>query len=166
MSKSKHQVVHSFAQQEAPRATAPEVQRELACRLADTYVLILKTHGYHWNVEGPNFYALHKMLEEQYRDLFEASDELAERLRALGQYAPGSFAAMRDLTSVKEAGEPPFSGKHIIQDLVQDHTAIAESLRRGIELCEEHDDMATADLLTERLTNHEKFAWMLRSMNV
>lgn len=167
MAKSKHQAVHPLSRQEDMRRNvAPEVQTELACRLADTYVLTLKTHGYHWNVEGANFYALHKLLEEQYQELFEAADEIAERLRALGRFAPGSFAEMRELSGIQEAGEPPFSEKHIIQDLVNDHMNVAQALRRGIEICEEHDDMGTADLLTNRVKAHEKDAWMLRSMQV
>lgn len=168
MAKTKQQqVVHSFAKQDQEqRGAAADVGRELAACLADTYVLTLKTHGYHWNVEGPHFPSLHQLLEEQYQELFLAADEVAERLRSLGEFAPGSFEQMRQLSRIVEAGDPPFSEGQIIQDLTNDHQAMATALRKAIAVCEEHDDMGTADLFTNRLKAHEKAAWMLRSTKI
>ena len=133
------------------------------CRvLADTYTLYLKTHNFHWNVTGPNFSSLHKLFEEQYSELAEAVDEIAERIRTLGHPAPGSYKAFAEHTSLKdEDGVPDW--KEMVEQLVNDNEATARTLRSAFSSGEAGNDEATIDLLTERLRVHEKAAWMLRS---
>lgn len=139
-----------------------EINAGLARTLADTFTLYLKTHGYHWNVTGPHFRSLHLMLEEQYTALFEASDELAERMRALGDVAPGSMAEMLELTSLKDH-EPAEDAMTMVKNLQRDHEKVAELIRPLSEAADEAGDGATADLYNARLAFHEETAWMLRS---
>ena len=131
--------------------------------LADSYTLYLKTHYFHWNVEGPMFQTLHLMFETQYNELALAVDLIAERIRALGYPAPGSYAAYSKLTSIPEATEVP-KAKEMIRQLVQGHEAVAKTARGIFAQVEEAHDESTADLLTQRLQIHEKTAWMLRSL--
>lgn len=135
----------------------------LAKVLSDTFVLYLKTHNYHWNVEGENFRDLHEMFEEQYRDLWETTDDLAERIRALGHYAPGTFAQFARLATVKEKDDIP-RANDMLRDLVADNEAVARTLRSAIATTQEAGDEASAGLLTDRLTTHEKQVWMMKSM--
>lgn len=128
--------------------------------LADSYVLALKTQNYHWNVTGPNFSSLHVLFEQQYTELAAAIDTLAERIRALGHKAPGSFAEFGKLTSLKEA-EDKLNASGMIKDLHSDQLALAKKLKKAIAVAEEENDATTADLLTGRLAVHEKNAWML-----
>lgn len=140
------------------------VVKELSARLADSYMLYIKTQNYHWNVEGPNFYAIHKLTEEHYIDLQDAIDLMAERIRALGYFAPGRFSDFSNFSQIRESQVPPYSESAILQDLTMDHQMVSEKLRESIAACEKEDDQATVDMLTDRLKFHEKALWMLRSM--
>ena len=131
--------------------------------LADTYLLLLKTHSYHWNVVGPLFVSLHGLTETQYRELFEASDTIAERIRALGYPAPLGFAEMIPHTRLAEESQPR-TAEEMIENLVQDHEAVVRNLRATIDVADEQRDHATADLLTERMAVHEQSIWMLRAL--
>jgi starvation-inducible DNA-binding protein len=140
-----------------------QISKGLAHFLADTYTLYLKTHNYHWNVTGPHFQALHTMFEGQYTELADAVDQVAERIRALGVKAPGSYHEFAKLTSVKETtGE--LNASQMIADLVQSHEQVIRTARGLFPIVNECDDQPTNDLLTQRLQIHEKTAWMLRSM--
>lgn len=131
--------------------------------LADTYTLYLKTHSFHWNVEGPMFNTLHQMFMTQYTELWTALDAIAERIRALGFPAPGTNTEFARLTSIEESPGQPDAMK-MVALLVKGHEAVARTARSVFPLAEEAGDEATADLLTQRLQIHEKTAWMLRSL--
>ena len=135
----------------------------LAVLLADTYTLYLKTHNYHWNVTGPMFQTLHVLFETQYTELSLAVDLIAERIRALGEFAPGSYKEFAKLTSIKEADGIP-SAEEMIKDLVKGQEAIAKTARSIVPVADEASDEVSLDLLTQRMTVHEKTAWMLRSL--
>jgi starvation-inducible DNA-binding protein len=139
------------------------IARGLSSLLADTYTLYLKTHNYHWNVTGPMFTTLHLMFEQQYNELALAVDLVAERIRALGVYAPGSYSAFAELSSIEEAKEV-LGAEDMIRDLVADNEAVARTARAIFLIVEAAHDEPTADLLTQRLQVHEKTAWMLRSL--
>ncbi len=146
----------------------PEEQRlaivaGLSSTLADSYTLYLKTHNFHWNVTGPMFATLHQLFETQYTELALAVDEIAERIRSLGAYAPGSYREFQELTSVKEADGVP-EATEMIRQLVSDHETVVRTLRSVFPAADAGNDEATADLLTQRLQVHEKTAWMLRSL--
>lgn len=131
--------------------------------LADTYALYVKTQHFHWNVTGPMFRALHEMFEEQYTELADAVDEVAERIRALGHPAPGSFSKFAELTTIdEEAGVP--QAQEMIRQLVLGHEAVVRTARTVFASAESANDQVTVDLLTERMQVHEKTAWMLRSL--
>lgn len=138
------------------------VAEELKVVLADHYLLMLKTHNYHWNVRGPLFKSVHDLTEEQYESLFAAIDEIAERIRALGKLAPGSFALYKELSDIKE-GRVDLKAEDMIADLLQSQEMVIKNIRQATEKAEEAEDDVTVDLLTERLTDLEKYAWMLRS---
>jgi starvation-inducible DNA-binding protein len=140
-----------------------EIADGLARVLADTYTLYLKTHNYHWNVVGPMFNTLHLMFETQYTELATAVDEIAERIRALGEPAPGSYAEFSELSSVVEDTEKP-DALEMVRRLVDAHETVARTARSVFPIAERASDEPTADLLTQRLQVHEKTAWMLRSM--
>lgn len=144
------------------RNTDPVV-KALEQALADTFTLALKTQNYHWNVTGSNFFGLHNLFEEQYNDGYAAADELAERIRALGAPAPGGLSAFQEITKIKEA-KAGLDAKGMLDDLIAANEAIAESLKGSIEVSEKAEDPATADMLTARVTVHDKAAWMLRSV--
>jgi starvation-inducible DNA-binding protein len=131
--------------------------------LADTYTLYLKTHSFHWNVEGPMFNTLHQMFMTQYTELWTALDAIAERIRSLGFPAPGTNTEFAKLTSIEESPGQPEAMK-MVALLVKGHEAVARTARGVFPLAEEAGDEATADLLTQRLQIHEKTAWMLRSL--
>ena len=131
--------------------------------LADSYSLYLKTHNYHWNVEGPLFNTLHLMFEEHYTELAAAVDEIAERIRALGVKAPGSYTAFGKLTSIDEAFGNE-TAEEMIRQLVIGQETVSRTAREAIKAAEAASDAPTADLLTQRMQIHEKNAWMLRSM--
>ncbi len=130
--------------------------------LADSYTLYLKTHNYHWNVTGPMFTTLHTLFETQYTELALAVDEIAERIRSVGAFAPGSYTAFTKLSTVQEETGRP-EAKEMIRALVSDQEAVAEAARGVIVAAEAIRDQASADLATRRLDVHEKNAWMLRS---
>lgn len=131
--------------------------------LADTYTLYLKTHNFHWNVTGPQFQTLHLMFETQYTELALAVDLIAERIRALGMPAPGTYAAFGKLTSIAETEGVPKS-EEMIRLLVQGQEAVVRTARSVFPVAEAADDQPTVDLLTQRMQVHEKTAWMLRSL--
>jgi starvation-inducible DNA-binding protein len=131
--------------------------------LADTYTLYIKTHNFHWNVTGPLFNTLHLMFEQQYTELATAVDEIAERIRALGFPAPGSYKQFGALTSVEEEEGVP-SAEEMISQLAKDQETVTRTAREVFPVAEKADDEPTADLLTQRMLIHEKTAWMLRSM--
>ena len=145
------------------RNDSEQIATGLSRLLADSYTLYLKTHNYHWNVTGPLFNTLHTMFEEQYTELATAVDEIAERIRALGIKAPGSYSAFSALTSIDEAtgGE---SAEAMIRALVEGQETVARTARAAFPAADEANDEPTADLLTQRMQIHEKNAWMLRSM--
>lgn len=130
--------------------------------LADSYALYLKTHGYHWNVRGPNFQSLHVLLEGQYQEEWAALDDIAERIRALGQLAPMGYGAFGNLTSLKD-GDPENGWEAMLGELLSDNETVIRTLRDAFPVADEAGDEATADLLTQRLQAHEKHAWMIRA---
>ena len=139
------------------------IAQGLSHLLADTYTLYLKTHNFHWNVTGPMFQTLHLMFETQYNELALAVDLVAERIRALGHPAPGSYADYAKLSSIKEAkGVPPAS--KMIAELVAGQEAVVRTARQVFPVAEKASDQPTMDLLTQRMQLHEKTAWMLRSL--
>ncbi len=140
-----------------------EIGAGLSRLLADTYTLYLKTHNFHWNVTGPLFNTLHLMFETQYNELALAVDEIAERIRALGLPAPGSYAQFAQLTSIREETGVP-AAEEMIRQLVKDQEAVVRTARSIFPAVEKASDEPTADLLTQRMQVHEKAAWMLRSM--
>ncbi|MBX3247217.1 MAG: DNA starvation/stationary phase protection protein [Myxococcales bacterium] len=131
--------------------------------LADSYTLYLKTHSFHWNVEGPMFNTLHEMFMVQYTELWNALDLIAERIRSLGYYAPGTYAELGKLSSIEETEGVP-EAMAMVRLLVKGHESVARTAREAFKPAEKAGDQATADLLTQRLQVHEKTAWMLRSL--
>jgi len=130
--------------------------------LADTYMLYLKTHNYHWNVTGELFHSLHEQFEEQYNELATAVDEIAERIRALGYRAPGTFSEFSELTSISEETEEP-EALEMVRRLALGNEQVLRTAREALQPAREAEDEATVDLLTQRLHVHSKIAWMLRS---
>ena len=130
--------------------------------LADTYRMVFKTHAYHWNVEGPLFYSIHHLTDEQYVNMFAAADDLAERIRALGQLAPSRLSDILTASIVKDTDKLP-STQAMVEDLANDHERIANRMHKLIELAETQKDPVTVDLITTRSAFHEKAAWMLRA---
>ncbi|MGD8748841.1 MAG: Dps family protein [Balneolaceae bacterium] len=130
--------------------------------LADSYMLYLKTHNYHWNVTGELFHSLHEQFEEQYNELATAVDEIAERIRALGYRAPGTFSEFNDLTSINEEVEEP-EALEMVRRLALGNEQVLRTAREALEPAKAAEDEATVDLLTQRLHVHSKTAWMLRS---
>ena len=146
----------------------PENQRKsiaegLAKLLADTYSLYLKTHFFHWNVTGPMFNTLHLMFETHYNEMWLAVDPIAERIRALGIHAPGTYSAFGKLTSIKESENVP-KAEEMIKQLVLGHETVTATARASVKIAEDANDQPTLDLLTQRMQYHEKTAWMLRSL--
>jgi len=144
-------------------ATRKEIATGLSRLLADTYSLYLKTHNFHWNVTGPMFQTLHLMFEQQYTELALAVDQVAERIRALGFPAPGTYSEYSRLSSIPETEGVPRS-HDMIQLLVEGQEAVIRTARSIFSIAEAANDEPTADLLTQRMQIHEKTAWMLRSL--
>ena len=144
-----------------PRETKPTAEA-LKRLLADSYTLYLKTHNFHWNVTGPMFTTLHTLFETQYTELALAVDEIAERIRALGHLAPGSYSEFRRLGAVKEAERVP-KATDMLSELAADYDTVVEAAKRVIAAAEKRGDQASADLATRRIDASEKAAWMLRS---
>ena len=133
--------------------------------LADAYTLYLKTHNFHWNVTGSMFNSLHQMFMTQYTEQWAALDEIAERIRALGFNAPGSYAEFVKLSSIREqAGASAPEWQAMVQQLVEGNEAVCRTARKALDIADDADDAPTEDLLTQRLQTHEKYAWMLRSL--
>ena len=133
--------------------------------LADAYTLYLKTHNYHWNVTGSMFNSLHAMFMDQYTEQWTALDEIAERIRALGFKAPGSYREFVALASIEETElADPSDWRAMVQQLVEGNEAVCRTARRVLDIADDADDAPTEDLLTSRLQIHEKYAWMLRSL--
>ena len=131
--------------------------------LADSYTLYFKTHGYHWNVTGPYFYSVHKLFEDQYSALFESLDNIAERIRSIGDFVPATFLKFKELSSIQENHSPTLTSEEMIHILLTDHETIIRQLRIWIGEINQLDDPGTSDFLTSRIEDHEKMAWMLRS---
>ena len=156
MSKQKIDIGISDAKRE-------EIASGLSRVLADTYTLYLKTHNFHWNVTGPMFQTLHLMFETHYNELALAVDLVAERIRALGLPAPGTYRQFAQLSAIKEEEGVP-KAQDMIRLLVEGHETVARTAREIFRSAEEANDQPTCDLLTQRLQVHEKTAWMLRSL--
>jgi starvation-inducible DNA-binding protein len=139
-----------------------KIVESLSTVLADAYMLYLKTHNFHWNVTGPMFSSLHVMFEEQYTEQWTALDDIAERIRALGHFAPATYKRYAELSNITEEPEV-LSAKEMIRQLVDGNDILTRTLRAGVKIADELDDFPTADMLTTRMEVHEKNAWMLRS---
>ena len=140
-----------------------KIAEGLSHLLADTYTLYLKTHYFHWNVTGPMFNTLHLMFEQQYNELALAVDVIAERIRSLDFYAPGTYREFAKMATIKETDSVP-KAEDMIRELVAGHEAVVRTARSVFPAADEAADEASADLLTQRLQLHEKTAWMLRSL--
>ncbi len=159
MAKAKH-ATHDTGIATAERKA---IASRLSHLLADTYVLYLKTHNYHWNVTGPQFNDLHAMFMVQYTELWNSVDLIAERIRSLGHFAPGSYKSFAELSSIdEEIGVPP--AIKMVANLLDGHEAVTRTCRLAFPVAEKAGDQATIDLLTQRMQVHEKTAWMLRSL--
>ncbi|MGE3621194.1 MAG: Dps family protein [Acidimicrobiia bacterium] len=143
--------------------TRAEIAEGLSRLLADTYTLYLKTHNYHWNVTGPMFQTLHLMFETQYTELATAVDLIAERIRALGAPAPGTYHQFGELTSIPEDDDAP-DATEMIRRLLAGQEAVVRTARSVFPVVDDAHDEPSADLLTQRMQVHEKTAWMLRSL--
>jgi starvation-inducible DNA-binding protein len=144
-------------------AQRARIANDLSKVLADSYTLYLKTHNFHWNVTGPMFQTLHLMFEQHYNELALAVDAVAERIRALGHPAPGTYRQFAALSSIREEDGIP-KAQDMIKLLVHGHEAVARTARAAFTTADEANDQPTCDLLTQRLQVHEKTAWMLRSL--
>jgi starvation-inducible DNA-binding protein len=151
-----------MAKSNKKKPDATRVADATARLLADSYTLYLKTHNFHWNVTGPMFTTLHTLFETQYTELALAVDQIAERIRALGEFAPGSYSEFARLATVKEAKSVP-PAVEMIRQLVADYETVAATAQEVFDVADELGDQATADLATKRMQISEKNAWMLRS---
>lgn len=146
-----------------PEGERRKIVQGLSNFLADTYTLYLKTHNFHWNVTGPMFQTLHLMFELHYNDLWLAVDLIAERIRALGSLAPGTYSEFASLSSIKEE-KGDLKAEDMIRSLIEGHEAVIRTARTVFSVAEKGKDQVTMDLLTQRMQVHEKTAWMLRSL--
>jgi starvation-inducible DNA-binding protein len=146
------------------KADRNKLANSLANLLADTYSLYIKTHNFHWNVTGPMFQTLHLMLETQYNELALAVDLIAERIRALGYIAPGSYSEFSKLTKIKEQ-HGDLEALAMIKGLIEAHETVAKTARQILPIADKANDQVTLDVLTQRLQVHEKTIWMLRSLS-
>jgi starvation-inducible DNA-binding protein len=146
-----------------PAEQRQEIADGLSRMLADSYSLYLKTHNFHWNVTGPMFNTLHLMFEGQYTELAAAVDEVAERIRALGFPAPGTYSQFQELSSIPEVEGVP-AAEEMIRQLVEGQEAVVRTAREILDTADAANDQPTMDLLTQRMQVHEKNAWMLRSL--
>lgn len=145
---------------------ADVMAKQLVLVLSDTYVLAVKTHGYHWNVMGPLFTQLHAFFGEQYEALLDAADELAERIRSLGLMPDGSMESFLQNTVIDEMEAKPLSAEAMLEDLLKSHQQIRDRLAAAANVADELGDVATEDLLIQRLQYHDKVMWMIRSQLV
>ncbi|NBU99112.1 MAG: DNA starvation/stationary phase protection protein [Spirochaetia bacterium] len=146
-----------------PEENRTKIAEGLSVLLADTYTLYQKTHGYHWNVTGPQFNTLHTMFMTQYTELWNSIDLIAERIRALGFFAPAGYSAFSKLTTIEDDKDVPKSD-NMIKNLVSGNEAVIRTARKILDSADSVNDQATLDLLTQRINIHEKTAWMLRSL--
>lgn len=130
--------------------------------LADTFVLYFKTHSFHWNVTGPHFKSLHELFEEQYTAMWEATDEIAERIRSLNEYAPNNYVEMSEKAEIQPSSQTP-DAQSMLDILADDNRTIVKSIYEALRVAEEEGDEVTVDLMVQRSTQHEQFAWMLES---
>ncbi len=144
-------------------AEAKAIAEGLTRVLSDTFMTYLKTHGFHWNVEGPRFHSMHEMLEDQYKELWEAIDDIAERIRALGYYAPAALADYREISQIVEERTVPAANR-MLEILADDHETTVRTIRGVYSVAEEAGDQATTNLFDDRLSEHEEAIWMLRAM--
>lgn len=140
-----------------------QIANGLSLLLADSFTLYMKTHNFHWNVTGPMFQTLHVLFMQQYTELWNSLDLIAERIRSLGHYAPGSFKRFGELASIEEETGVP-SAREMMLQLVQGQEAVARTAREVFKIADAANDQPTADLLTQRMEVHEKNAWMLRAL--
>lgn len=140
-----------------------ELATGLNTLLADTYTLYLKTHNFHWNVTGPHFNQLHLMFEEHYNEMWVAVDDIAERIRALGEFSPGTYKEFAKLSNIKEPDGVP-DWQAMVKELVEGHETVTRTCRQLLPQVEEADDESSAALISDRMRVHEKTAWMLRSL--
>lgn len=151
-----------------PENTGPDAAAKSAAAqglsklLADSYAVYLKTHGYHWNVRGPAFASLHALFMEQYTEMWNAIDDVAERIRALGELAPQGYAAFANLSSIKD-GDPTNNAQDMLRDLIRSHETLVATAYNILPAIQEAGDEVSASLISDRLTAHEKHAWMLRA---
>lgn len=147
-----------------PEEERVKVAKGLERLLADTYTLYLKTHGYHWNVTGPMFTTLHQMFEEQYNELWLATDQVAERIRALGSKAPAGYKAFAELSSISDEENDSLEATDMIAALVDGHETLVRTARSVMPTADGAKDDVSVDLITQRMESSEKTAWMLRSL--
>jgi starvation-inducible DNA-binding protein len=159
-SKKKQAAALDFGISEQDRA---EIVAGLSRLLADTYTLYLKTHNFHWNVTGPMFQTLHTLFMDFYNEQWLAIDTIAERIRSLGSYAPGTYEEFAKLTQIKPSNGIP-KAKEMIRELIEGQDAVVRTARAVFPIAEKPNDQPTCDLLTQRMQIHEKNAWMLRSL--
>lgn len=162
-----------MAKKSSPKAVRPKnsvkasaqvaMAKQLAMVLADTYVLAVKTHGYHWNVTGLSFGGLHALFEAQYNELIAAADLLAERIRALGMMPDGSMEAFLQNSVIREAGPKPIGPKEMVKDLMDSHIQLRDRLAQAEALADDIDDVVTEGMVVARMEAHDKTIWMLRS---
>lgn len=136
--------------------------KKLEVLMADTYALYLKTQNYHWHVRGPHFKMLHELFEEQYKDLAEAVDTIAERILTLGHHAPATFGELNKLKTIKD-GDSKISSSQMVAELAKDHMTLVKDLNQAIKVAQENNDEGSATLLGDRIAAHEKIKWMLES---
>lgn len=151
-----------MSSKKSSRNASVKIAEQLINVLSDTYILAIKTHGYHWNVTGPLFPQLHELFGKQYEELFEAADEIAERLRALDFYAPGGSAAFGNNSIIKEASGQILSASAMVKDLLKSHELIRDRIEEAREAADKAGDSATEDMLIGRLQAHDKVIWMLK----
>lgn len=140
-----------------------EVAEKLKVLLADSYTLYLQTHNFHWNVTGPQFRDLHLMFEEHYTELATAVDDIAERIRTLGVFAPGTYKQFAELSNIKESDDIPAAEK-MVEILTESHEQVVKTCREVLKAAQEAEDESSLALVSDRMVLHEKTAWMLRSM--
>lgn len=138
------------------------VSNQLKCLLADSYTLYLQTHNFHWNITGPMFIQLHTLFEEHYTELSVAVDDVAERIRSLGYYAPGTYKEFIELSSIDEVSEIP-DAREMVSILTVNHEKLIRTCRNALNVAQAADDESSAALISDRMRIHEKTAWMLRS---
>lgn len=139
------------------------VAEQLSILLADSYTLYLQTHNFHWNVTGPRFNDLHVMFETHYTELAEAVDEIAERIRSVGVFAPGTYQAFAELSNIQPVEGVP-SAEDMVKTLTQNHEQIVKTCRQALKVAQDADDESSASLISDRMVIHEKTAWMLRAL--